>query len=90
MSKKNQRSTQRNTILKAMIDNPDIKWWNAKDFQQGKYFVGYEATARMSELKDIPFIEYRMNDRFRELAINWKMRQDIQDMREIIALQEGE
>ena len=50
-----------------MIDNRLKKWWNAKDFQQGKYFVGYEASARMSELMSIPFIEYRMNDRYREL-----------------------
>ncbi len=42
--------TQHNRILKAMLDNPNKKYWTAKDFQSGKYFVGYEATARMSEL----------------------------------------
>ena len=27
--------------------------WTAKDFQRGEYFVGYEASSRMSELKKI-------------------------------------
>ena len=86
----NKNKTQRNTILKAMIDNKLKKWWNAKDFQQGKYFVGYEASARMSELMSLPFIEYRMNERFRELSINWEYKKEIKEYREMIKLQEGE
>jgi len=80
--------TQRNTILKAMIDNKFKKWWNPKDFQYGKYFVGYEATARMSELISLPFIEVRKNERYRELAINWKMKKEIKKIREMIKIQE--
>jgi len=86
----NNNKTQRNTILKAMIDNRLKKWWNAKDFQHGKYFVGYEASARMSELMSLPFIDVRMNERFRELSINWKYKKEIKELRELIKMQEGE
>ena len=42
--------TQHNRILKAKLENPGKKYWTASDIQKGQYFVGYEATARMSEL----------------------------------------
>ena len=45
--------TQHEKILKIMETNPQKEWWYAPDFQQpdlGELFVGYEATARMSEL----------------------------------------
>jgi len=64
---------QYDIILSAMINNPKKTEWTAKDFQSGKYFVGYEATARMSELaKMIPelFIVGRQG-RFRTLSIDW-------------------
>ena len=64
---------QYDRILKAMLENKQIKWWSAKDFQSGKYFVGYEASPRMSELKKMYpdlFIEGR-DGRFRILSINW-------------------
>ena len=41
---------QQEMILRAMFEHPDKKFWSAKDFMQGEYFVGYEASARMSEL----------------------------------------
>ena len=41
---------QQEMILRAMFNRPDKKFWSAKDFMQGEYFVGYEASARMSEL----------------------------------------
>ena len=66
--------TQCEKILKAMLGNKDKKIWTASDFQSGKYFVGYEATARMSELKRLHpnvFIVGRV-DRFRTLQINWE------------------
>ena len=28
--------TQKNVILKAMLENKDRQWWSAKDFQYGK------------------------------------------------------
>ena len=66
--------SQCDTILKAMLENSNKRVWTAKDFQRGKYFVGYEATARMSDLlrlhPDI-FIVGKI-DRFRTLSINWK------------------
>lgn len=38
-------------ILKTMYENRRIKKvWYAKDFQREPYFVGYEASARMSDL----------------------------------------
>ena len=65
---------QYDIILSAMINNPQKEIWTAKDFQKGKYFVGYEASARMSELvKMIPEIFIVGKDgRFRTIAINWK------------------
>ena len=65
---------QYDIILSAMINNPRKEIWTAKDFQKGKYFVGYEASARMSELvKMIPEIFIVGKDgRFRTIAINWK------------------
>ena len=68
------RLSQHNTILKAMLENKNKRTWEATDFQSGKYFVGYEASARMSELvKMYPglFIVGR-KDRFRTLEINWE------------------
>lgn len=61
-------------ILGAMINNKDKKIWKATDFQKEPYFVGYEASARMSELaKMIPEIFTTEKDgRFRTLSINWE------------------
>ena len=63
--------TQINTILSAMFDNMD-KWFIASDFQSGKYFVGYEASARMSDLKRMypDLFEVKKIDRFRAMKIN--------------------
>lgn len=69
-------------ILKAMLSNKEKKVWTAKDFQNGKYFVGYEASARMSDLMRMYpglFIVGRQ-DRFRTLRINW----DYENIKEII------
>jgi hypothetical protein len=82
--------SQCDIILKAMLENRNIKEWTAKDFQSGKYFVGYEATARMSDL-------YRMypnliivgkDGRFRTLSIDWNNTKKIAD--EINRLKEYE
>ena len=66
--------TQCEVILKAMLENKDKEIWTAVDFQSGKYFVGYEATARMSDLKRLHpnvFIVGKVR-RFRTLKINWE------------------
>ena len=69
--------TQCEVILKAMLENQDKEIWTASDFQSGKYFVGYEATARMSDLKRLHpnvFIVGKL-DRFRTLSINWEAKE---------------
>lgn len=65
--------TQCDVILKAMLENKDKEKWTAKDFQSGKYFVGYEASARMSDLARLyPELFIAGKDgRFRTLSINW-------------------
>lgn len=66
--------SQCDIILKAMLENKFKKEWKAIDFQSGKYFVGYEATARMSDLlRMYPDLVIAGKDgRFRTLSINWK------------------
>lgn len=65
--------TQCDTILLAMLENRDKQWWSAKDFQSGKYFVGYEASPRISELanKYNDLIITAKDGRFRIVSINW-------------------
>lgn len=66
--------SQCDVILKAMLENKDKEVWTAKDFQAGKYFVGYEASARMSDLTRLHpelFITGK-EGRFRTLSINWE------------------
>ena len=66
--------TQCDVILKAMLENKDKEIWSAKDFQSGEYFVGYEASARMSDLSRLYpdlFIVGKVG-RFRTLSINWE------------------
>ena len=84
------KSSQRDTILKAMIEKSKKEWWNAVDFQSGRYFVGYEATARMSELLDLPFIKSRRVDRFREIALDWNYKDDILAVYDIIKMKEDD
>lgn len=69
--------TQCDVILKAMLTEKNRIWWSAKDFQTDPYFVGYEATARMSELKDMydDLINVSKIGRFRVLGINWESKE---------------
>ena len=69
--------SQCDIILKAMLENRFKKEWKATDFQSGKYFVGYEATARMSDLlRMYPDLVIAGKDgRFRTLSINWKCKE---------------
>ena len=54
------------------INIGDVKM-KAKDFQAGKYFVGYEASARMSDLVRMypDLLIIGKEGRFRTLEINW-------------------
>jgi alpha-L-arabinofuranosidase len=66
--------TQCEVILTAMLGNKNKEEWTASDFQQGEYFVGYEASARMSDLMRLypnVFIVGKAH-RFRTLKINWE------------------
>jgi len=68
-------------ILKAMLENKNKIEWTAKNFQYGKYFVGYEATARMSDLLNMYpelFIVGKIG-RFRTLSINWKNKKKVKE-----------
>ena len=78
--------TQHNRILKAMLDNPNKKYWTASDFQKGQYFVGYEATARMSELinKYSNIIIPGKDGRFRTLTIDWNKEKEIKEIKEYL------
>lgn len=69
-------------ILKVMLTRKDVKWWYAKDFQHEPYFVGYEASARMSELAMMyPEILISERDgRFRTLRVNWKNKKAIKKL----------
>lgn len=69
--------TQHEKIMFHMAKHPEVKWWYAKDFMQpnlGDFFVGYEATARMSELvQDYPdMFEVRKDGRFRTVRFKFE------------------
>lgn len=65
--------TQEQKILALMLHTPD-RWWKASDFMRhdiGEYFVGYEASARLSELAaDYPWIETKKDGRFKLRKLN--------------------
>ena len=63
--------SQYEKIICLMISNKNKEWWLASDFMKpdlGKAFVGYEASARLSELrKKYPdMLETRPKGRFKE------------------------
>lgn len=77
--------TQHNRILKAMLDNPSKKFWTASDFQHGEHFVGYEATARMSELltKYSNILIPGKDGRFRTLSLDWNKEKEIKKLKQL-------
>lgn len=74
-----EKLTQCDVILRALLLNESKNDWTAKDFQYGEYFVGYEATARMSDLLNrYPnLLIAGKNGRFRTLSINWNNKEEI-------------
>lgn len=68
------KKSQHSIILRAMLNNRWKKEWTAKDFQRPPFFIGYEASARMSELsKKYPdLLNVGKRGRFRTLSINWE------------------
>ncbi len=76
--------TQCDVILKVMIENRGRKDWTAKDFQSGEHFVGYEASARMSDLIRLypDLLIVGKEGRFRTLSINWNKVELINEIQE--------
>lgn len=79
--------TQMKKMLRIMLTNKNKKIWEAKDFQQfGEWFIGYEASARMSDLVRIypDLFIVGKNGRFRTLQINW----DYEEINDLIKMLE--
>ena len=58
--------TQHEKILNIMATDPD-RWWLPQDFMQpelGSNFVGYEASARLSELAKMGEVESRREGKY--------------------------
>lgn len=74
---------QRDKVLKIMLDNPQKESWTAKDFQYGENFIGYEASARMSELANMypEILETGKEGRFRTLSVKWKKKRLIKKIK---------
>lgn len=79
-------NTQCKTIVKALLKNKEIKWWSAREFQSGIYFVGYEATARISDLLNMYPSSFLVakDGRYRVIAVNWENEQGIKDLERFI------
>jgi hypothetical protein len=73
---------QHDIILRAMLFHKEKKTWTAKDFQKEPFFVGYEASPRMSELAKMypDLLIIGRDGKFRTLSINWKCK-DIKDLK---------
>lgn len=86
-----EKLTQCDVILKALLLNENKNNWTAKEFQYGEYFVGYEATARMSELanKYPNLIICGKEGRFRTLSINWKNKKEIKKEQKRLNIKKG-
>lgn len=80
--------SQCDTILKAMLENKHIINWTAKDFQSGKYFVGYEATARMSELLKLypDLFIIKKDGRIRMMSIDWNNEKEVKKALERVSI----
>lgn len=85
-----EKLTQCDIILRALLLNKNKNNWTAKDFQYGENFVGYEATARMSELVEkYPDLLIAGKDgRFRTLSINWNNKEQIKFEKERLNINE--
>ena len=80
--------SQCDVILKAMLENKGKTVWSAKDFQDGKYFVGYEASARMSEIVILyhGLVNAGKEGRFRTLSINWKNKRYVKEIKKLLGI----
>lgn len=76
-------------IERAMLENPLKEWWYASDFQHGKYFIGYEASARMSDLYRMKTALFKVgkDGRFRILSINWDNKKLIEEEKKRLGIE---
>ena len=78
----NNELTQHEKILVIIFRNRHKQWWRASDFQQpiDNLFIGYEASARMSELSKLypDAFNIRQNGRFREMQFKFSDAENIQ------------
>ena len=81
---------QKEKILKIMLNNPQKKVWYAKDFQSGNWFIGYEASARMSEMIDKynEILIVGQDGRFRTLSIDWSKEKEIKEIKDFLDVME--
>lgn len=83
--------TQKEKVLKIMLYNPEKQEWMAKDFQYGENFIGYEASARMSEVAD----EYKeiltigKKGRFRTISVDWSKKDKIDEIKKMLEMGEN-
>ena len=74
------KATQVEKIVRYMARNPEQEWFYAPDFQQRNMdedvFVGYEASARMSDImRDYPgLIEVKRDGKYRYIKLCSDMR----------------
>ena len=82
------KKTQCDVILIAMLKETWKETWDARDFQQGRYFVGYEATARISDLinKWPNLFIVGKDGRYRTIAINWENKNAVNEALKYISL----
>lgn len=68
------KMTQTEKIINIMLDNKNKKVWLATDFQTYKWFIGYEASARISDILRIypEYFEAGRIGRFRTIQIKDK------------------
>lgn len=80
------RNKGQEIVLKALIENP-TKTFTAKDFMYGKYFIGYEASARMSEIARLYFeiLEIGKDGRFRTLRLRQDNQSRINEIKKMLA-----
>ena len=69
--------TQQQKVIKLMAKHTEKEWWLPQDFMQpnlGDLFVGYEASARLSELaKDYPdMIQTLPAGKYKKRRIRWE------------------
>ena len=83
--------TQTDKMLYIMLNNRQKKVWLAKDFQHGDWFIGYEASARMSDLIRLyPDLFITGKDgRFRTLTIDWSKEEEIEEIKKRLEEEEN-